>query len=222
MDERRVFYVCNVGKSDNELSKRSLVSHVAAEERLDGQIYHLISQLPGKIEAAVDVINEGNQFSNLKKRSQGWAILVGAAKDIYSDWLINNRTKFDATGGVFGVGNIESPVLYSYGFLATYGVGFGGPLLAGLPDDEVSCGSADFVNLVGKYGLEYGVSGYLTQYGSGATAAALSSRVAEFDLLVRSEINCVLSQEDSYTEAAEVAWALDELISAINSRLSLA
>ena len=129
----------------------------------------------------------------------------------------------DVTGGLFGTGNIASPVLYSYGFLGTYGVGFGAPLLAGLPDDEVSCGSSDFLKMVSEYGLEYGVSGYLSQsYGSGATAAALSSRVGEFDLLVRSAINCVLSQEDSYSEAAEVAWALDELITAMNSRLSLA
>lgn len=199
------------------LSKRDTSYSTSAKERLDNQIYHLINRIPGLISTAVDVIEEDIRFTNLKKRSQGYAILLGAAKDIYSDWLINNRTLRDLQAGGDAPG-----VLYSYGFLATYGVGFGAPLLAGLDDEELICGSYDFSNLIDKYGLNYGVASYYDYGGHDhALSASLESRVSEFDLLVRTKLDCVLGKEDDHLEAAEVVWALDELISAINSRLSL-
>ena len=55
----------------------------------------------------------------------------------------------------------------------------------------------------------------------GALVASLGARVNEFDLLARAKLNCVLSREDDHIEAAEAAWALDELFAAINSRLDL-
>ena len=197
------------------------MSEAGGVDRIDAQIHHLIYEMPGKLDTAVAAIEDGVQFANLKSRSQGYAILAGAAKEVAADWISNNRTLLDVTGGVGGSGTAPG-LLYSYGFIGTYGVGFGMPLILGRPDDYLSCSGSDFTDLIHKYGLEYGISNYLSGYEDGATAAAIGSRIAEFDLLVRSKLNCILSQEDSYIEAAEAVWALDELSAAFSTRLSLA
>ena len=41
-------------------------------------------------------------------------------------------------------GSTGDAVLYNYGFLGTYGVGFGFPLLLGLPEARLDCGYNDF------------------------------------------------------------------------------
>ena len=45
-------------------------------------------------------------------------------------------------------------VIYNYGFLFTYGIGFGFPLLLGLPDEKKSCGRHDFLNTLAQYDLQ--------------------------------------------------------------------
>lgn len=46
-------------------------------------------------------------------------------------------------------------------------------------------------------------------------------RVGEFDLLANAKLDCVLSQSDSFIEAAEVQWKLAELTAAMDARISL-
>ena len=45
-------------------------------------------------------------------------------------------------------------VIYNYGFLFTYGIGFGFPLLLGLPDEKKSCGRHEFLNTLAQYDLQ--------------------------------------------------------------------
>ena len=35
------------------------------------------------------------------------------------------------------------------------------------------------------------------------------------------QLNCILEKTDDHEEAAEVEWALDELVAALNARLSV-
>ena len=66
-------------------------------------------------------------------------------KDILSDYVANDRT----------LGNLgDITVIYNYGFLFTYGIGFGFPLLLGLPDQEKSCGRHDFLDTLAQYDLQ--------------------------------------------------------------------
>ncbi len=101
----------------------------AGKTRLDQQISHLLGSLPHKIEVAKTTIEDDIAFTNLKKNTQGWSILVGSWKDVLSDWVSENRSAAlpDSFGG--------PPTFYKYGFLFSYGVGFGAPLLLGHDSD---------------------------------------------------------------------------------------
>jgi len=193
--------------------------------QLDAQIYHLLSELPGKIDTAVAEIERDIRWSNYKSWSQGWSIIWASWLDIASDYAANNRSlrAFGGTvenddGTLSVVTNDLSQTVFDYGFLGFYGVGFGAPLILGLPDENLSCGSYDFQNLVDSYGLSHGVSGYFPSYDS-SLPAQLSSRVSEFELLSSARLDCVLAKEGDSESAAEVVWALEELIAAINLRL---
>ena len=65
----------------------------------------------------------------------GWSILVASWLDTYSDILINNWTLSDL-GGL--------PVVYRYGFIVFYGIGFGFPYLLNMQDPILQCSSKDF------------------------------------------------------------------------------
>lgn len=180
-----------------------------SKERLDNQIYHLVTHLPGQIDDAKAVIEADLQKKVLLRVTQGWSIVIASWKDIISDYVSNNRSTSDFGGPA---------TLYKYGFLSTYGVGFGFPLLLGLPDDTLSCDSYDFVKLAEDYGLSYGVASYFPSHNH-ALDNSLGSRVSEFDLIAHAKLDCVLSHADNHQEAAEVQWALDELVAALNLRL---
>ena len=82
----------------------------------------------------------------------------------------NNRT----------LGNLgDVTVVYNYGFLFTYGIGFGFPLLLGLPEDKKSCGRDDFVNTIAQYDLQGGVTPLLDRY---ASPTDIQSLLIEFEL----------------------------------------
>ena len=53
--------------------------------------------------------------------------MVAGLKDIVGDFVLNNRT----------LGNLgdDYTVVYTYGFWFSYGIGFGFPLLLGLPEE---------------------------------------------------------------------------------------
>lgn len=74
--------------------------------------------------------------------------MVASWYDILSDYIINNRT----------FGNLDMTVLYKWGFIASYGIGFGYPLLLGLPDDTKDCGAQSFQDLLADFELDNGIT----------------------------------------------------------------
>ena len=183
----------------------------SAADRLDAQIHYLYHRLPSLIETAKTAIEADIQRDNFLSRTQGWSIIVASLKDIYSDILINNRTLANLNAD-----NNSRDLFFQYGFLGSYGIGFGAPLLVGLPDEFLDCGQYTFHNLVDKYGID-GIT-QITPYGGDDQR---SSFLSEFDLILRTELDCLLARTDDNIEAAELDWALTEWITAINLRLGL-
>ena len=55
--------------------------------------------------------------------------------------------------------------LYEYGFLASYGMGFGGPLLLQqVIDPNIDCGLEDFRILIDRYDLQAGLAHFFPRY----------------------------------------------------------
>ena len=84
-----------------------------------------------------------------KRASQGWGVCIASAFDIYSDFVTNNRS----------LGNVRS-----FGFLwrsmyigAGQCVGFGFPLLLGLPAYDLDCTPQDFNDTVEQFNLQNGL-----------------------------------------------------------------
>lgn len=107
-------------------------------------------------------------------------------------------------------------VIYNYGFLFTYGIGFGYPLLLGLPDDTKSCGRDDFLDTLSEYGLEHGVS-YLLQ--QGVSASDIQSVLIEFERVVATQLSCIDSSENEESQIA--TNAVGNLLAAMNARLEV-
>lgn len=82
----------------------------------------------------------------------------------------------------------------------------------------LSCHGLQFKKLSEQYGLVFEFGSYFPS-SNRALDDSLASRVAEFDLLARARLDCVLSRADDRLEAAEVEWALEELVKAWTIRL---
>ena len=81
---------------------------------LDQVIAHWIYKIPFLIDESVDVSEKDLRLTVAKRVTQGWSIVLASWKDIYSDFIGNNRTLGD-------LGTID--VVYNYAFLANYGIG---------------------------------------------------------------------------------------------------
>ena len=146
-------------------------------------------------------------YIKINKPIQGWSIVLASWKDILSDYVANDRT----------LGNLgDMTVVYNYGFLFTYGIGFGFPLLLGLPDDKKSCGRDDFLNTLAQYDLQGGVAPLLHHY---ASLANIQSILAEFELVIGTKLSCIDSAENIESQA--VINAVTNLIASMAARLGL-
>jgi len=175
---------------------------------LDQLIDHLLSSIPHKISTALSITENLQHFKVVKRVLQGWAIVVGSWLDMASDYFINNRT----------ASNYGGPTnIYTYGVKGFYGVGFGFPLLLGLPEEKLSCGPDDFIILLDKFQL---TNGLYELFSSGISFVSIRSIVGEFDILVRSSLGCILDFDSEVPEAADVAFALEDLVKAIQLRIA--
>ena len=68
------------------------------------------------------------------------------------------------------------------------GLGFGLPLLFGLPETVLTCGRQDFEDLIKDYGLERGLQPLLNE---GYTKRDLKSIVKEFSLILPAKMRCI-------------------------------
>ena len=101
-------------------------------------------------------------------------------KDILSDYIANNRSLTDLQ---------DYETLYNYGFVASYGIGFGFPLLLlDVPDTTMNCGSKDFEKVIEEYELNQGISGLLER---GMKKRNIASVVKEFDQVIYTKLNCI-------------------------------
>jgi len=174
---------------------------------LDQVINYWIFRIPILIDIAVAQSEKDLTLTVAKRVTQGWSIVIASWKDILSDYVENDRT----------LGNLgDMTVVYNYGFLATYGIGFGFPLLLGLPDDKKSCGRDDFVNTLAQYDLQGGISPLLYR----ADLADIQSILIEFELIIGTKLSCIDSAEN--IESQVVTNAVSNLIGAMAARLELA
>jgi len=174
---------------------------------LDQVINYWIFRIPILIDIAVAQSEKDLTLTVAKRVTQGWSIVIASWKDILSDYVENDRT----------LGNLgDMTVVYNYGFLATYGIGFGFPLLLGLPDDKKSCGRDDFVNTLAQYDLQGGISPLLYR----ADLADIQSILIEFELIIGTKLSCIDSAEN--IESQVVINAVSNLIAAMAARLELA
>lgn len=177
---------------------------------MDQMIAYLFSVIPGQIEEAVEQSEAEISILLLKKRTQGWSIIVASWKDVVGEWIQNGRT-FNNFGGLY--------TIYNYGFLFWYGWGFGLPLLVGLPKDTLDCGVRDFQKVIREYGLDGPdpVGRLVDSFGVATARSVLS----EFDVFMRLSLSCVLDREDETVPAADLSFTIDELSTALNLRLDL-
>ena len=139
---------------------------------------------------------------------QGWSIVLASWKDILSDYVENERT----------LGNLgdDYTVVYNYGFLFAYGIGFGYPLLLSLPEETKSCGRQDFLRTLYEYELQNGVQGLLAR---GASNSDVVSILTEFETIVATRLNCLSNDEN--IESLKALNAVKNLIAAMNARSSI-
>ena len=115
------------------------------------------------------------------------------------------------------MGNLgDITVIYNYGFLFTYGIGFGYPLLLGLPDDTKGCGRNDFLDTLDDYQLGRGISNLVYQ---GASPADIQSVLVEFERVIGTKLSCIDSSEN--VESLIATNAVSNLLAAMSARLEL-
>jgi len=176
------------------------------KEYLDAKIFELFTKLPLLIDTAKLEVEEKLRFTLFKKKTQGWSIVYAGTQDIFGNYVGNDYEIKDTSQ------------LYLYGFLFFYGLGFGLPALVGNPPlPPIDCSSETFQTTVDKYGLSYGPTNLVSQFG----VKSARSLINEFDSFVRLDLACILDEEDNCETAAEVRWTLDNLIAAYNARLDL-
>ncbi len=147
------------------------------------------------------------QVSRLRKSLKNEQCLTLYRKDILSDFIESNRS----------VSNfLDYSSIYNYGFLASYGIGFGFPLLVGLPEPILSCDENDFVKHLEEYELSLGVKGLL---GKGYKKAVIESHLKVFKRTLQLEMACM----DGYNgvEKTKLNAAFENLHSAMKLRASL-
>jgi len=205
-----------------------------AKAYMDKVINYWISAIPNLIDISVAQSEKDLTLSKAKLVTQGWSIVIASWKDILSDYVENDRT----------LGNLgDMTVVYNYGFLFTYGIGFGFPLLLGLPDDKKSCDRNEFLNTLARYNLQGGITPLLVDFESLAsicganqnfdnvqqclagkkertdTLANIQSLLTEFELVIGTKLSCIDSTEN--IESQKVTNAVTNLIAAMAARLEL-
>jgi len=174
---------------------------------LDQVIEHLIFTIPSQIDESIGQSETDLKLTVAKRVTQGWSIVLASWKDILSDYVENMRT----------LGNLgDMSVVYNYGFLFTYGIGFGFPLLLGLPEEKKSCNRFDFLDTLAEYELDRGVAPLLAR---GASPSDIQSILSEFELVVGTKLSCIDSTENSQSQI--VSNSVRNLLAAMIGRLEL-
>jgi len=174
---------------------------------LDQVIQYWLYRIPVLIDIANAQSEKDLTLTVAKRVTQGWSIVIASWKDILSDYVDNNRTL-----GNFG----DQSVVYNYAFLGFYGIGFGFPLLLGLPDVKKSCTRDEFANALSQYDLQGGISPLLYRYTS---LINIRSILAEFELVIGTKLSCIDSTENIESQAVTIA--VTNMIAAMAARIEI-
>merc|ERR1712018_95371 len=184
-----------------------------AISKLDQQFQYLLSHISNLIGPAKYSLADDCQQNFIKTKTFGWSILGGGLLDTASDFFGNMRSAEDIL--------TNADVGFSYVYNNAYGIGFGAPFLLPTynPSCSYRCGVNDFLGVVTNYGLSNGVGGLVMGHGHGpGDAAALQS----FGDDAKIAISCVVDQKGDSKQAAEIAFLIDDLVTAGVERLRLA
>ena len=179
---------------------------------LNWEIQQHLLEIPRMIDTAVEKSEEDLTSFVIQRKSQGWAIITASWADVYSRYFSNDQTLYKLYKKAIEEGNFET--LSSYGFFYSYGLGFGLPLIIGLPETVLTCGRQDFEDLIEDYGLERGLQPLLNE---GYTARDLKSIVKEFSIILPVKLRCL--DEYKNLESMKVQNSFKEFVSAMTSRL---
>ena len=172
---------------------------------------HLL-EIPRMIDTAVEKSEEDLTSFIIQRKSQGWAIITASWADVYSKYFSNDQTLYQLYKKAIEEGDFET--LSAQGFFYSYGLGFGLPLILGLPENVLTCGRQDFEDLIEDYGFERGLQPLLNE---GYTKRDLKSIVKEFSILLPSKLRCI--DEYKNLESMKVQNSFQQFVSAMTSRL---
>lgn len=187
--------------------KRQLL--VDPKTHLDTQISYILAALPFQLDLAEEAIEKKIKFLVLNKVTWGWAVVIGALLEFYSDFVKMNRTE-----GNFG----DISAWFGYGQIGFYGLGFGFPYLLNLPQDNLPCHSSDFLATLNEYKLNNGLSDL---FSTTLPISSIRAIVGEFDLWMRIKTACITNFANDHIEVAEVVFLQDELLAAMNLRIDI-
>jgi hypothetical protein len=145
----------------------------------------------------------------MNKLTWGWAVVIGALLEFYSDFVQMNRTE-----GNFG----DISAWFGYGQIGFYGLGFGFPYLLNLPQDNLQCHASDFLETLNTYKLANGLN---ELFSTSLPISSIRAIVSEFDTWMRIKIGCITNFASDHIEVAEVVYLQDELLAALNLRIDV-
>jgi len=172
------------------------------------KIDQFLSSIPVLIDAAVEKSEADRKKAIVKKQTQGWSIITGSWKEVLGLYLANNRTWEDVLN--------DQEIWANYGFIYSYGLGFGLPLVLGNPQ-RISCDRKDFEKLLEDFELENGIQSLLDR---GSSPAVLKSIVEEFSIVVQTKIHCLKPEEN--LQSLKVHNAVKNLVAAMRGRIQVA
>jgi len=174
------------------------------------KIDQFLSSIPVLIDAAVEKSEADRKKAIVKKQTQGWSIITGSWKEVLGLYMANNRTWEDVLN--------DQEIWANYGFIYSYGLGFGLPLVLGEPRrSTLTCNRKDFEKLLEDFELENGIQSLLDR---GSSPAVLKSIVEEFSIVVQTKIHCLKPEEN--LESLKVHNAVKNLVAAMRGRIQVA
>jgi len=173
------------------------------------KIDQFLSTIPVLIDAAVEKSEADLKKTIVKGQTQGWSIITGSWKEVLGLYMANNRTWEDVLN--------DQEIWANYGFIYSYGLGFGLPLVLSTPEGTVTCNRKDFEKLIEDFELENGIQPLLDR---GSNLAVLKSIVDEFSIVVPTKIRCL--EPEKNLESLKVHNAVNNLVAAMKGRIQVA
>lgn len=172
-------------------------------QRFDALILHKLHKILDLIDQSRQVITENNNFEQKKALSYGLSLGVAWPLNLFSNWLENNRSLTNFNGDFTDV--LEIGMIIFYGIANQKS-----RYLGAIPDPEDSrtCFTVDdFYAISQRFG---GINL--------PTCQKILPRLNDFELVLKSQMQCLLQESYLVDVSAELTWNLDEFLSAVYFR----